>query len=112
MVARAVHGMGGDVMVYDRANSYGELHRQAILKGVCRFVEHLSRDEREKAGRCLAEAAARTVFGGPRRVIAFADGVQATSHALTQGSPESSVLEAFNGTEGRAQRVHQARVPR
>ncbi len=110
--AKVVLGLGGDLAVDDKTNSYHELHRSAIFRGAGAFLHSLDPEERARSGRLLVEILARAVAGPPaldasaslpstshhalpRSVYRLGADASRTLHALAQGSTESSLLEAL-----------------
>ncbi len=108
LAARVLAELGADIVADDRANSFHELHRQAIFGGVDAFLAGVASERREGEGSVLVQLMARTLVGDepsdatgmPRSVYTFASQPSRTHHALCQGSSESSLLEALAYAQG------------
>lgn len=104
LTARVLAELGGDVAVYDRSNSFHELHRSAILSGVDAFAAGLAREEAESAIAPLIDVLERNLADGARGIkrttFVLRDAAPVTNHALCQGSPEASLLEALTYAQG------------
>jgi hypothetical protein len=107
LAARVISGLGGDVIVDDRSNSFHELHRSAVYHAADAFIHSLGGEQKETVGRGLVELMARTFAGGlhsalPRSTYHFGvEGLPPRRHdALCQGSSESSLLESITYARG------------
>ena len=99
LAARTLFALGADILVDDKANSFHELHRSAILHGATVFTAALGAESAGTTTPLLRALLQRTFADGAhamyRTTYRFAGGRQQTNHALCQGSPEASLLEAL-----------------
>lgn len=65
IAARVFHGLGGDVAVDDRSNSFHELHRSSVFSGVSSFLSALPPESLDSSGRPLVDVLTRTFAGPP-----------------------------------------------
>ena len=105
LVARVVLAAGGTLVTRDKSNSFHELTRRAVVRGVEQFVDGMGRETREEQGRVVVEILRRCFHGASReeqhapvlRYPRYEFGMvpPVDNPALCQGSPESSLMEAL-----------------